>query len=137
MWKVIIDTNWWVSFAISNFKNDLLKVLFHPKIEVISSVSLRNEVFEAFEYPKLSKLLSEERKARGRFLFENFTRNMVAHSIVNICRDEKDNFLLALAQDSEADFLLTGDKDLLVLNPFGKTQILRLPEFLDWLDSQI
>lgn len=36
-------------------------------------------------------------------------------SEVSLCRDEKDNYLLALAKDSQADFLMTGDKDLLVL----------------------
>jgi hypothetical protein len=50
-------------------------------------------------------------------------------STVEICRDEKDNFLLALAKDSKADFLITGDKDLLVLNVFENTKILTFTEF--------
>lgn len=32
-------------------------------------------------------------------------------SIVTICKDSPDNFLLALAKDSKADYLLTGDND--------------------------
>jgi predicted nucleic acid-binding protein len=41
-----------------------------------------------------------------------------------------DNFLLALAQDSKANYLITGDKDLLVLNKTNKTQIIPLTQFL-------
>lgn len=44
-------------------------------------------------------------------------------------REPKDNFLLDLIEFSNADFLVTGDKDLLELNPFKTTQILTPAEF--------
>ena len=50
---------------------------------------------------------------------------------VNICRDPKDNFLLALALDSNADFLITGDSDLLEIEQIGKTRITTLTNFLE------
>ena len=49
---------------------------------------------------------------------------------VNICRDPKDNFLLALSIDGNANFLITGDKDLLDLKKFGETKIISIAEFL-------
>lgn len=52
-------------------------------------------------------------------------------SKVNVCRDWKDNFLLALSKDAKADYLISGDKDLLDLRKFGKTKILTLTEFLE------
>ena len=51
-------------------------------------------------------------------------------SQVNICRDDKDNFLLSRAIDGTATHLLTGDKDLLVLHPFGNVQILTIAGYL-------
>ncbi|HRT54313.1 MAG TPA: putative toxin-antitoxin system toxin component, PIN family, partial [Flavobacteriales bacterium] len=50
-------------------------------------------------------------------------------SIVDVCRDKKDNFLLALAQDGLADLLITGDENLLVVERFGGTIILSPSEF--------
>ena len=50
---------------------------------------------------------------------------------VNICRDPKDNFLLALALDSNADFLITGDSDLLEIEQIGKTRITTLTNSLE------
>jgi len=47
-------------------------------------------------------------------------------SEVSICRDPKDNFLLALAIDSKADFLVTGDQDLLSLKNIENTGIITL-----------
>ncbi|WP_249267828.1 putative toxin-antitoxin system toxin component, PIN family [Microcystis aeruginosa] len=51
-------------------------------------------------------------------------------SKINICRDAKDNYLLALAKDSQADFLITGDQDLLILQQFGITKIVTYQQFL-------
>jgi uncharacterized protein len=61
---------------------------------------------------------------RSRAIFIKVT------SEVNICRDVKDNFLLALAIDSNATHLITGDKDLLVLKKYGSTKILTMSEYL-------
>ncbi|NOU18040.1 MAG: putative toxin-antitoxin system toxin component, PIN family [Bacteroidales bacterium] len=47
-------------------------------------------------------------------------------SEVTECRDPKDNFLLNLTIDSKADYLATGDKDLLVLKRIGKARIITL-----------
>jgi len=46
-----------------------------------------------------------------------------------LCRDDKDNFLLALAKDSNADFLITGDKDLLILKKFEDTSIVTIADY--------
>ena len=54
-------------------------------------------------------------------------------SKVNLCRDTKDNFWLELAKDSKADYLETGDKDLLIIVKFGKTKILTLKDFIEEL----
>lgn len=63
--------------------------------------------------------------------FESFIDFIEVKSIVTVCRDSKDNFLLALAKDGQADYLLTGDKDLLELKKFGKTRIKTIVTFID------
>lgn len=45
------------------------------------------------------------------------------------CRDPKDNKFLELAVAAEAEFLITGDEDLLILDPFRKTRILTIADF--------
>ena len=68
--------------------------------------------------------------------FEPFTDLIEVESIVTICRDDKDNFLLALAKDGKADYLLTGDNDLLELKKFGKTKIQTLASFVGKIKNQ-
>ncbi len=47
------------------------------------------------------------------------------------CRDQKDNKFLELAIDGNANYIVTGDKDLLILNPFQNIPILTAREFLN------
>ncbi|MCU0321104.1 MAG: putative toxin-antitoxin system toxin component, PIN family, partial [Chitinophagaceae bacterium] len=52
-----------------------------------------------------------------------------------INRDPKDNFLLDLIDFSQADYLVTGDKDLLMHNPFKSAEILTPANFEIALNS--
>jgi putative PIN family toxin of toxin-antitoxin system len=50
-------------------------------------------------------------------------------SITPICRDSDDDFILACARDSVADYVVTGDEDLLVLKNYEGISILNPREF--------
>ena len=52
-------------------------------------------------------------------------------SEVTDCRDPKDNQFLALAADAEADCIVSGDKDLLVLHPWRGIAIVSPADFLE------
>ena len=47
------------------------------------------------------------------------------------CRDPKDNQYLELAVNGQAECLITGDQDLLILNPFRGISILSIWEFME------
>ena len=51
------------------------------------------------------------------------------NSIVPICRDSDDNLILACAKDAVADYLVTGDEDLLVLKNYEGISTLKPREF--------
>lgn len=54
-----------------------------------------------------------------------------------VTRDPKDDYLLAYAVVGEADVLVTGDEDLLVLGRVGAMQIVTPRVFLEWLDAGV
>ena len=47
-----------------------------------------------------------------------------------LCRDKDDNNILQLAESIKANFIITGDKDLLILKRYRKTNIVMPSEFL-------
>lgn len=50
---------------------------------------------------------------------------------LSVCRDPKDNKFLELAVSGSANYVITGDSDLLVLNPFQGITILSPRSFLE------
>jgi predicted nucleic acid-binding protein len=56
-------------------------------------------------------------------------------SVITECRDPEDDKFLALAIDGAATYLITGDDDLLALNPFRGVAILTPREFLTIHDA--
>jgi putative PIN family toxin of toxin-antitoxin system len=56
---------------------------------------------------------------------------------ISACRDPKDDKILALAVDGRASCVVTGDEDLLSLDPFRGIRIGRPDQFLSWLQPNL
>ena len=80
----------------------------------------------------LSFLITKDNSAFDNIFLEDLVTLLYSvTSSIKICRDPKDNFLLALSRDGNASHLLTGDKDLLEIKKFGKTKIQTIREYLN------
>ncbi|WP_255590442.1 MULTISPECIES: putative toxin-antitoxin system toxin component, PIN family [unclassified Algoriphagus] len=88
------------------------------------------EFFEVSERPKFKRFFKKSDVKALLNQIETFGELIRVESKVNECRDPKDNFLLSLSIDSNADFLVTGDSDLLVLGKIEKTKIVSWAEFI-------
>ena len=122
--RVVFDTNVWISFLIGKQLQRLRPLLARQAVTVVVAEELLAELAEVVQRPKLARYFNPE-KARDLIQYLRLSGHMVRiASEVNICRDAKDNFLLALAQDAQANFLVTGAQDLLVLGDFGQTRII-------------
>lgn len=64
-------------------------------------------------------------------IFKNHATIIFPKRTIDICRDPKDNYVLDLCLAGKADYLITGDQDLLILTQSGKTKIVTLQEFLN------
>lgn len=128
--RLIIDSNLWISFLLTSDYSKVDPMFADNAIKLLFSQELIDEFVEVAQRPKFRKYFSLDdiedllTKVRAKAEFISVT------SIVELCRDPKDNFLLALAQDGNATHLLTGDKDLLVLQKVGKTKILTITDYL-------
>lgn len=131
--SVIIDTNLWISFLISEKFIKLDRLIFKKEVKLVFSKELLEEFFEVTTRPKFKKIFTKDLVSRIIELISEHSVLVDVHSNVSMCRDPEDNFILALAKDSKADFLLTGDKDLLEIEKFGTTRILSYKDFLKLL----
>jgi putative PIN family toxin of toxin-antitoxin system len=131
MIKIILDTNILISLLIGKeFRKYQTYIFDNEDIQIIANRELLSEFLDVVKKPKLQKYFDST-------LVEEFTTKLINQSIfieglskVNICRDFKDNFLLSLAKDGKADFLISSDMDLLVLDSFENTKITTLSNFI-------
>jgi putative PIN family toxin of toxin-antitoxin system len=104
--------------------------VFHDSnVSIFLCEKLIREVNSTLLKPKLHKYISAERQ-------QALLEIMASRSLVSIheqtfrSRDPKDNYLLDLAETINADYLVTGDNDLLVLKHHIGTVIVSMNEFL-------
>jgi len=127
--RLVLDTNLWIRYLIAK---DLARIdlLFEQdEVVLLFSNKLLEEFVEVALRPKFRNYFLEEDIENLLELFDAYGELVEVVSIVEACRDPKDNFLLALARDGKADFLVSGDLDLLVLKEFEGTKIVTYREF--------
>ncbi|MEG3879021.1 putative toxin-antitoxin system toxin component, PIN family [Microcoleus sp. herbarium7] len=128
--KVIIDTNLWISFLIGKELAKLKQLIVDRTIQVVLCEQIIEEINLVTQRPKLQKYFPATKVQELLELLRIIGLWIEVTSEVSICRDPKDNYLLALAKDSKADFLITGDGDLLTLVNFEGTEISTYKDFL-------
>ncbi|MGB3262788.1 MAG: putative toxin-antitoxin system toxin component, PIN family [Microcoleus sp.] len=127
--KVIIDTNLWISFLIGKELANLKQLIVEGVIQVVLCEQIIEEINLVTQRPKLQKYFPVTKVQELLELLRIIGLWIEVTSEVSICRDAKDNYLLALAKDSQADFLITGDADLLTLVNFEGTKISTYKDF--------
>ena len=133
--RLILDTNLWISFLISSKYGKLDELLFNQKYKLLFSEELLEEFVAVAKRPKLRKYISRDELEDLLETIDEAAEFVNVTSEILECRDPKDNFLLSLAVDGKADYLLTGDKDLLVLKEIRNTEIKTISEFFDAINS--
>jgi uncharacterized protein len=129
--RYVIDTNVLVSAAL--FKRSIPRQAFDQafaKGKILLSTPVINELQNVFRRSRFDKYSSPE--ARLAFLTDllQFSEIVEIKTAIAICRDPKDNKFLELAVNGKADYIISGDQDLLVLHPFRDISIVSPASFL-------
>lgn len=134
--RFVLDSNIIVSAALLDtsparqaFETALLQG------EILLSSAVQTELSEVLLRPKFDRYVSATR--RLQFLANLIAVATLVQVTVNItaCRDPKDDKFLELAVNGNAECIITGDKDLLILHPFRDIAILTPQAFWFYLST--
>lgn len=119
--KIVFDTNVLISaFVFKGFAKEVFEYCFSYH-QLYTSEWILNEFKEKME----EKLKVPDYKID--FVIDLIRKGFQVvnpiGSLPTVCRDDDDNNVLLLAKFIKSDFIITGDKDLLILNEFKGTQI--------------
>ena len=132
--KVIIDTNVLISaLGWGGKAYEIVNLGLAGSFRWIISKPLLDELIHALNYSKLDFIVKEEKEGFISTVSEVAEFVEVAQKLVQEFVDPKDIIFLECALETDADYLVTGDKDLLKLKSIGKTKIIPPAKFLSIL----
>ncbi|MBN4063640.1 putative toxin-antitoxin system toxin component, PIN family [Cardiobacterium sp. AH-315-I02] len=130
--RLVFDTNTLISGLLlpdSQPAHAVKKGLHEGKI-IVSSNTL-NELAEVLSRAKFNRYISlEDRKEYFRY-FARVVEKIEIIRKVKSCRDPKDDKFLEVAINGEAEIIINGDKDLLILHPYQSIQIVTPIHYLN------
>jgi uncharacterized protein len=134
--RYVFDTNVIVSallFELGNPSKAFRYALQHG--EILLSLALLEELSDVLGRKKFNRFVTSDE--RDEFLAGFVDQAILVEVIesVQACRDPKDDKVLELAVNGQAAYIVTGDKDLLVLHPFRGVEIITAEEFLRVIQS--
>jgi uncharacterized protein len=134
--RYVFDTNVIVSAVLfEGSKPDLaLRYVLQNGI-ILLSLELIEEIDEVLSRAKFRKYITDAE--REEFLEGLLDKGILIEvvDVVRECRDPKDDKVLELSISGKADLVVSGDKDLLVLNPFRSIEIISVEQFLRSIDG--
>jgi uncharacterized protein len=133
IWRVVFDTNIYISALFYGGKPKLvLDLASAGELQLLISQPLKSELErvlqDKFGFP------SSELAANADFLWSSAQWIAPCQSL-SLCPDEPDNRVLECALEGHADFIVTGDRHLLDLDPLPDFTILKPDAFLAFFDA--
>jgi putative PIN family toxin of toxin-antitoxin system len=130
--RVVLDTNVLISAALSPHGKPFACLSWVlDNATLLTSQELLTELETRLGRPKFSKYVDEPRRRAFVADLALSTVLVEVRGVVKLCRDPDDDKLLEIIVAGGADCLVTGDHDLLVLDPFQGVPILTPAAFLE------
>ena len=128
--KVVVDTNVFVSAALKDKSLPAMAVhMIEQRGVLLKSIATERQLFEVIGRPYLVSLISPITRDWLKKLLASAETVTITERIA-ACRDPTDDKFLELAVNGQADFIVSGDSDLLTLNPFRGIPIIQPAAFV-------
>lgn len=133
MHKVVVDTNVFISGILyGGNPQAIIEAWLNKKYIFCLSPELKAEILNKLQEKFLISTYTLQTIEKA---LEAKTEKHIPKKKIFICKDPADNFLLELALEAQADYLISGDKLVLKLKQYNKTKILSPKDFLKLLED--
>lgn len=129
--RVVVDTNILLSRLL--VPGSVPAQAVHKAVDqgqILASEATLEELADVLSRPKFDRYLTVSERQQFLRLFMRIAQWVPILHPVQACRDPRDDKFLALAVNGEAGVIITGDQDLLVLDPFRDVRILEPAAYL-------
>jgi putative PIN family toxin of toxin-antitoxin system len=129
--KVIIDTNLWISFLLGHQTQIVRRMLTDLRFDVYVCDRLLDEIYDVARRDKIRKKISQSDVKDLLAIIRAFCQFVEVDTKANpsSIRDPKDLYLLSLAETIGADYIISGDADLIDLGQYQRTKMIKFVDF--------
>lgn len=133
--RVVLDTNLLVSYLLTagTTLSQIIDAWEAERVVVLTSPPVLDELIEVLDRPRLRQNLSSDPRVLVELLLTEAVLTPGQLTVSGVCRDPKDDKFLACALEGGANYIVTGDADLLVLQTYHGARIVRPAEFVELL----
>jgi len=130
--RCVVDTNVLVSAAAFPYSipRQTLRQALRQGVLLLSEATAK-ELTEVLSRPKFDRYISRDERVLFVAQLESVAELIPIIQLIRECRDPKDDKFLEVALNGRADAIITGDADLLGMNPWRGVVILSPTQFLD------
>ena len=129
--RVVLDTNILISALL--LKGELSRIVrLWQEDGIIPMISKEtfDELRAVLEYPKFSLTAAEIKSIIKHEILPFFEVVNVSEYVKRVCRDPGDDKFISCAISANADFIVTGDKDLTDLKKYQSVRIIHASDFI-------
>ena len=129
--KIVLDTNIFISsFFWGGNPRKIVQRIIDGKDELFICKEILQEIASVMVRPKFN--VSNESVMRFIHSIEDIANHIVLSGIVQqVCRDSEDDKILECALLANADYIITGDTDLLIFEEFCGVKIITANEYVN------
>lgn len=132
--RVVLDTTVFVRALLNRYSRSGRIVFDHgDKFQLIVSRDTIAEAVAVLERPSIQVNIRKHARPNLKLILDILSNAEMIDvaQVAQVSRDPNDDMFIALALAGNASCIVTEDKDLLVLNPFGGLQILNTELFIN------
>jgi putative PIN family toxin of toxin-antitoxin system len=129
--RSVLDTNVVVSGLLFPGSIPSQAILRAQTGNVLSSASMRAELLDVFSRSRFARYATRDHRLQLANAFILATEEVLVTAPIHVCRDPRDDKFLEAAIHGRADLIVTGDFDLLALDPFHGVRIVTPTAFLE------
>ena len=129
--KIVIDSNIFISsFFWGGNPNEVFEKVINGFDELFITDEIIKEIISVMSDSKFTVNIADIEDYIK--IIEKYSKNIESKNVsVFISRDQDDNKILQCAYDGNVDYIITGDKDLLVLKEYESIKIMNPKDYLE------
>jgi hypothetical protein len=134
--RAVLDTNVFVSglMGVNSPPRQIVDAWLDGRLTLVTSLYLVDELAHVLSYPKITERIPLDESEVDAILAALLSQAEMAPGeleLPGVTRDPKDDAVVACAVEGEADYIVSGDDDLLVLNVYKDVKIVTPRQFVE------